>query len=74
MNTQQVIDYANSLPIDMRIELVEKLQNTITPANAEVEQAWLLEAERRMKQIHQGEAQLLDGEKFMSNLMNKYSV
>lgn len=73
MNTQQVIEFAKNLPIDMRIELVEQLQQTITPINPEIEQAWIKEAERRLHEYQLGKVETFPAKQAIKELRQSYS-
>ena len=55
---QEVIAAAMSLPPEARAPLAEQLLDSLDPARAQVDAAWALEVERRVKQIEEGRGEL----------------
>ena len=71
---EKVIDEALLLPADIRVGLVEKIIESLNlPTRPEVDKLWAEEAERRIKQIDQGEANLIPGEEVFTKIRNKYA-
>jgi len=69
---QKVLNEALSLPAEARIDLVEKLLESLNlPTQAEIDQSWAKEAERRVSQIDKGEAQLIPGEEVFARIRGK---
>ena len=52
--TMDIIELAESLPVDLKLELVDRLLESISPSNKEVEDAWKVEAERRIEEVRSG--------------------
>jgi putative addiction module component (TIGR02574 family) len=50
----KIVDMVDSLPIDMKLELIDRLLESISPTNEEVEEAWKAEAERRIEEVRSG--------------------
>lgn len=68
-----IMDDALSLPVEARVELVEKLLRSLNPpTQAEVEAAWAKEVDRRIAQVERGEAKLVPGEEVFARLRRKY--
>ena len=66
MNLKQLQDQALHLSEDERAELVQKLLISLdSPSEAEVAEDWLLEAQRRARQLDQGEVQAIPAEEVM---------
>ena len=49
------------LPIDIKIKLIEKLLNSITPNNEDIDKLWIDEANRRKQEIEDNKISLIDG-------------
>ena len=52
--TMDIIEVAESLPIDLKLELIDRLLESISPTSREVEEAWKVEAERRIEEVRSG--------------------
>ena len=52
--TLEIMDVVDSLPIDMKLEIIDHLLESISPTNKEVEDAWKVEAERRIEEVRSG--------------------
>ncbi len=66
-------DEVLSLPVEMRIQLVDKLLESLNPPTPkEVEEAWAKEIERRIAEDERGEAKMIPGEEVMAELRRKY--
>jgi putative addiction module component (TIGR02574 family) len=71
--SRQVIDDALSLPVEARVQLVEKLLQSLNlPTQSEVEEAWAKEVDRRIAEVEKGEAKLVPGEEVFARLRRKY--
>ena len=69
----RVTDEALSLPVDIRLNLVEKLLTSLNlPITKDIDLLWAEEAERRISQIEAGEARLVPGEDVFSKIRKKY--
>lgn len=66
MTIDQIEAVALELPEDDREELIARLTANRT-RNADVRQAWLDEAERRMQLVRTGEMRLMDAEEALAD-------
>ena len=70
---ENIFDKAVSLPVDSRLQLIEKLLISLNlPTHPEIERLWAEEAERRVEQIERGEVKLISGNKVFEKIRNKY--
>ena len=70
---KKVFDEALSLPVDARVNLIEKLLTSLNlPTQPEIDQMWAKECERRIAQIDKGTVKLIPGMKVFSDLRKKY--
>lgn len=69
----KVFEEALSLPSDERVSLIEKLLMSLNlPIQAESDQLWTKEAERRVSQIEKGDVELIPGEEVFAKIRRKY--
>ena len=54
ISTEELISEATSLPVDIRVQLVEKLLQSLNPTEKETDELWAAEAERRVQEIETG--------------------
>lgn len=69
----RVIEEALSLPVDIRLTLIEKLLMSLNcPVDEEIDRLWAEEAERRIAQVEEGRAKFVSGEEVFAKLREKY--
>ena len=69
----KVVEEALSLPSDERVSLVEKLLMSLNlPIQAEIDQLWMEEAERRVSQIERGDVELIPGNEVFAKIRRKH--
>jgi len=69
----EIMDVVDSLPIDMKLELVDRLLESISPTKNEIEEAWKDEVERRIDEIESGEVKLIPLEEVRERFRKRYS-
>jgi len=60
--TEELMEGAMALPVELRAKLIEKLLNSLNPAQAEIDKLWAVEAERRVAEIEDGSAEVVPGD------------
>jgi putative addiction module component (TIGR02574 family) len=71
--TEQLITAALTLPPEEREEIAERLLKSLDGTDyVALSPAWRAEVERRMKEIDEGRADLVDGEQFLRWLRSNY--
>jgi len=69
----RVIEEALSLPVDIRLNLLEKLITSLNlPIDEDIDRLWAEEAEHRISKIEAGEAMLIPGDDVFSRIRAKY--
>ena len=63
---------AESLPIDIKIKLVEKILNSLHPTQKAIDQLWAVEAEKRVDEIRKGKAKTLPGEEVFKEVRERF--
>jgi putative addiction module component (TIGR02574 family) len=69
--TDELMDEAISLPVELRAQLVDKLLKSLNPAQAEIDKLWALESEKRVADIETGKVQTIPGEKVFENIRKR---
>lgn len=73
MKTNELLSMAESLPIEIKIQLIDTLLNSIHPSQSEIDELWAKEAERRVNQIKSGEVKPISGEEVFKEIQNRFS-
>ena len=72
---EKIYEQALDLPIDDRLILIDKLlHSTNLPTQAEIDQVWAKEVERRCEELDKGEAKLISGEEVFEKIRKRFSV
>lgn len=70
--TTEILDVVDSLPIDMKLELIDHLLESISPSYKEIDDAWMEEVERRIDEVESGEVKLIPLEEVRERLGKRY--
>ena len=70
--TMEIMDVVDSLPIDMKLEIIDHLLKSISPTNKEVDEAWKEEVERRIDEVESGKVELIPGEEVFARMRERY--
>ncbi|MBU2498095.1 MAG: addiction module protein [Proteobacteria bacterium] len=71
MSTEELMSEAVSLPVDIRLKLVERLLQSLNPSQKEIDEMWATEAERRVREIESGEVKTVPGDKVFSKISDR---
>jgi putative addiction module component (TIGR02574 family) len=71
LKTDELIDEAMSLPVELRAQLADKLLKSLNPAQAEIDRLWALEAEKRVANIKSGRVQPIRGEEVFEKIRKR---
>ncbi len=70
---EKIYEQALDLPMEDRMELIDKLLiNANLPTQQEINDAWSKEIERRIKDIENGNAELIPGKVVFERINKKY--
>jgi len=70
--TDDLLTIIESLPIDIKIELVEKILANMHPLKKEVDEEWIKEAEDRVGEIKAGNVKLIPGNEVFEEIREKF--
>jgi len=70
--TSDLISKVESLPVDIKTKLIEKLLNSLHPSQKEIDKLWAKEAERRVTEIKTGKVKTIPGDEVFNEIRKKY--
>lgn len=70
--TAEIMDVVDSLPIDMKLELIDRLLESISPRQLDIDKAWEAEVERRIDDVESGKVKLVPGEEVFARMRKRY--
>ena len=73
MKTNELISMAESLPLDLKTQLIDRLLNSLNPSQKEIDELWAKEAERRIEEIKGGKVKPIPGEKVFKEIKERLS-
>lgn len=73
IKTKELISEVVSLPIDIRMLLVNKLLESLNPAKKEIDELWAKEAERRVEDIKTGKVKTIPGDEVFKEIGKKFN-
>ncbi|QTA86786.1 addiction module protein [Desulfonema magnum] len=62
MDAEKLMSAAESLPLELKTELIERLLDSLNPSHREIDELWAEEAERRVKELRTGKVKAIPGE------------
>ncbi len=73
MKANDLITMAESLPIDIKIQLIDKLLNSLNPLQKEIDELWVKEAEKRVEEIRTNKVKTIPGEDVFKEIQKRFS-
>ncbi len=73
IKTDELISMVESLPVDIKTILVEKILNSLHPSQKEIDAVWAKEAEKRVDEIKTGKVKTIPGDEVFKEIQRKYS-
>ncbi len=67
----KLISMVESLPIDVKTRLIERLLNSLHPSQKEIDKLWAKEAERRVNEIKTGKVKTIPGDEVFKEIRKK---
>jgi len=73
-DTAEIISVAESLPIEMRLEIVNRLLESIQPTRPDVDRVWIDTVRRRSDEIKSGKVEAIRGDDVRKKVEEKFSL
>jgi putative addiction module component (TIGR02574 family) len=71
ISKDELISEAVSLPVEIRLQLVERLLESLNPPDKDIDELWAIEVERRVTEIDTGEVETVPGDEVFRKLHNR---
>ncbi|MBI5026884.1 MAG: addiction module protein [Nitrospirae bacterium] len=72
MKTNELISMVESLPVDIKTTLVEKILNSLHPSQKEIDALWAKEAEKRVNEIKTGKVKTIPGDEVFKEIRKRF--
>jgi putative addiction module component (TIGR02574 family) len=73
MDTNELMTMVNSLPLDLKAQLINRLLNRLNPSQKEIDELWAQEAEKRVAEIQSGKVTSIDGAEVFREIHERFS-
>ena len=70
--TTDLMETVDSLPIDMKLELVDKILDSLTPRQKDIDELWQIEAERRVEEVRSGKVKTIPGKQVFEEIRQRF--
>lgn len=70
--TKEIIEEAESLPVEERVIVIDSLLRTINPPLADAEIEWMNVAKRRLAELRSGQVKAVPGNEVFSRIRNRF--
>lgn len=71
-STAELVSIADSLPIDLKLELIDKLLESITPSQSEIDELWKVEVERRIDEVESERVKTIPGDEVFAKIRERF--
>lgn len=68
-----LFERVDSLPIDMKIEIVDKILESLSPTQKDIDDLWKAEVERRIDDLESGKAKTIPGDQVFANIRGRFA-
>ncbi len=70
--TMDIMERAEMLPIDLKLELVDRLLESISPSQKEIDDLWKIEIERRVEEVRSGKVKTIPGYQVFAEIEERF--
>ena len=71
--TNELISLVESLPVDIKTKLIEKILNSLHPSQKEIDELWAKEAERRVEDIKKGKIKTISCREVFKEIHKRFN-
>ena len=71
--TTELISMIESLPVDIKTKLIEKILNSLHPSQKEIDELWAREAEKRVEDIKTGKVKTISGKEVFKEIHKRFN-
>ncbi len=73
IDTNRLLSEVESLPLDLKTKLIEKLLASLNPVEKNVDKLWKEEIDIRVKSIELGDVELISGESVFQKIKGRFA-
>ncbi len=73
INADELISVAESLPLELKTELTDRLLDSLNPSQKEIDELWAEEAEKRVEEVRTGKVRPVPGEDVFREIRERLS-
>ena len=73
MKANDLMSMAESLPLDLKTQLIDRLIRSLSPSQKEIDELWAKEAEERVEEIKTGKVKPIPGEEVFKEIRDRLS-
>lgn len=73
LNANQLLNEVDSMPIDLKTKLIDKLLQSLSPRSESIEALWKQEIDKRSDAIESGKVSLIEGDEVFRKIQKRYS-
>ncbi|MDD2828104.1 MAG: addiction module protein [Sulfuricurvum sp.] len=73
LNANQLLAEVDSMPIDLKTKLIDKLLRSLTPNSESIDTLWKQEIDKRVNAIESGEVSLVDGNEVFRKIQERFA-
>ena len=70
---KEIVEEASALPVEERIFVVDQLLRTLNVPNADIDQAWIREANRRLEELRDGRASTIPADEVFERARKRFA-
>lgn len=72
IDTNDLISMIESLPIDVKTTIVERILTSLQPIQEDIDKLWVKEVEERISDIKSGKVQMISGKKVFKEIEERF--
>ncbi len=69
----ELISMVESLPIEIKTKLIEKILNSLHPTQKEIDELWAQEVEKRLNEIRTGKVKPIPADEVFGEIQKRYN-
>ena len=70
---KEIIQEAESLPVEERAMVIDSLLKTLTPPSTEIDAEWIKVAKRRLAELRSGSVKAVSGDEVFSKIRDRFA-
>lgn len=73
LNANQLLAEVDSMPLDLKTKLIDKLLSSLTPHSESIDALWKQEIDKRVDAIESGTVSLVDGNEVFQKIQKRFA-